>query len=416
MIRNDYTFSFAGRNYQMQGRWVNGEFEAAKLSDLECALSARGAKPAECWRGPRGGGERGATLALAQHDHGNPPQQRISCYLPRRKTSVKLVYWLLCVGPAMAEWHALRHDAEVHAEMKRELGEGALRAALVMELARRVVRLLLFVLTAGLVWAQPGGAPRFEVAVIKPAPGCALGQNGGGKVGLLAPGRIQVECATMWNLIGGSYAVDERLERQRVQIEGGPGWLKSETYSVTAKADNGNAPVPMMMGPMMRALLEERLGLKTHGETREGPVYELAVTKGGLKAKLSTPGSCVPADLNRPPQEQHPNSSTHKNCGFRNLRARNGMVMEATGVTMSELARSLPLDRETIDRTGIAGRFDFVLRYSTEDVPGPGADSGIEPSPGILTAIVEQLGLRISRARGPLQLVIIDSVEKPTDN
>jgi uncharacterized protein (TIGR03435 family) len=92
------------------------------------------------------------------------------------------------------------------------------------------------------------------------------------------------------------------------------------------------------------------------------------------------------------------------------------MVMEATGVTMSELARSLPLDRETIDRTGIAGRFDFVLRYSTEDVPGPGADSGIEPSPGILTAIVEQLGLRISRARGPLQLVIIDSVEKPTDN
>ena len=258
--------------------------------------------------------------------------------------------------------------------------------------------------------------PNFEVAAIKPAPGCQLNANGGGKLGLMSPGRIEVECATMWNLIGGAYAVDDHLERRRVHVEGGPGWLRSETFSVTAKAYDGTVSVPTMMGPMMRALLEERLALKTHSESRQGPVYDLVANKGGLKAKASAEGSCVPSDISRPPQNEHPNSGTHKNCGFRNLRAKNGMVMEATAVTMGELARALPLDRETIDRTGIAGRFDFVLRYSTQDIQLPNPAPGIEPSPEIFTAIAEQLGLKIKPARGPLQFVIIDSAERPTDN
>src|SRR5579862_8459165 len=114
-------------------------------------------------------------------------------------------------------------------------------------------------LAASTVWAQPSLVPRFEVAVIKPAPDCALGRSGGGKLGLMSPGRIEVECATVWNLIAGAYAVDEHLQRRRVQIEGGPRWIKSETYSVTAKAEDGKASVPMMLGPMMRALIEERL-------------------------------------------------------------------------------------------------------------------------------------------------------------
>lgn len=271
-------------------------------------------------------------------------------------------------------------------------------------------------LAAASAQAQPAPAPRFEVAAVKPAPDCVLAGNGVGKLGLMSPGRIEVECATMWNLIVGSYAVDEHLERRRVQVEGGPGWLKSETYSITAKADDGNASISMMLGPMMRALLEERLALKTHSETREGPVYELTVAKGGLKAKASTPGACVPGDLTRPPQDGRPDSATHKNCGFRSLHARSGMVLEATGVTMSELAKSLPLDRETVDRTGLEGRFDFALRYSMEGATPPAADSGVEPWPGIFTAIGEQIGLKIGSARGPLQFIIVDSVQKPTGN
>lgn len=280
----------------------------------------------------------------------------------------------------------------------------------------RIARARFFVpliMAAGPVWAQ--SPPRFEVAVIKPAPDCALGR-GGGKLGLMAPGRIEVECATMWNLIGGAYAVDDHLERRRIQIEGGPSWLRSETYSVTAKAEDGKASVLMMMGPMMRALIEERLALKSHSETREGPVYELAVTKGGLKAKAAAPGSCLPDDPNRPVQEMRQNSATFKNCGFRSLRQRSGNVLEATGVTMGELAKSLPLDRETVDRTGIEGRFNFILRYSTENWPAPGADPAIERWPELFTAIGEQLGLRIVSAKGPLQFLIIDSVRKPAEN
>jgi uncharacterized protein (TIGR03435 family) len=264
--------------------------------------------------------------------------------------------------------------------------------------------------------ASSAQTPRFEVAAIKPAPGCELRANGGGKLGMMSPGRIEVDCATMWNLIGGAYAVDDHLERRHVHIEGGPGWLRSATFSVTAKASGGTISVPTMMGPMMRALLEERLALKTHSESRQGPVYELVANKGGIKAKASVEGSCVPADISRPPQDQHPDSGTHKNCGFRNLRSKNGMVMQATAVTMGELAQALPLDRETIDRTGIVGRFDFVLRYSTQDIPGPNPAPGIEPSPEIFTALSEQLGLKIKSARGPLRFVIIDSAERPTEN
>ena len=256
----------------------------------------------------------------------------------------------------------------------------------------------------------------FEVAAIKPAPGCALGPNGGGKFGLLSPGRVEVECTTMLSLMGGAYAVDEHLERQWIQVAGGPGWLRTETYSVIAKSEDGKVPVAVMLGPMMRALIEERLALRTHAETREGPVYELTVAKGGLKAKASVPGACVPGGPNRSPQDLRPNSDTYKNCGIRNLRTRSGMVLEATGVTMRELAKSLSLDHETVDRTGVEGRFDFVLRYSSEGVPAPGAESAVEPWPGIFTAIVEQTGLKLNRARGPLHFLVIDSVQRPAEN
>lgn len=252
--------------------------------------------------------------------------------------------------------------------------------------------------------------------MIKAAPDCTLGPNGGGKFGMISPGRIEVECATIWSLIGSAYAVDEHLHRRRIQIEGGPRWLKSETYRITAKAEDSKTPVPMMLGPMMRALLEERLALRTHTESREGPVYELVVAKGGLKAKASAPGACVPADPNRPPQDMHPNSDTYKNCGIRNLRARGGMVLEATGVTMSELAQALPLDRETVIRTDIEGRFDFVVRYSNEDAPAPAAESAVERWPGILTALSEQVGLKVVPAHGAVQFVIIDSIQKPGEN
>jgi uncharacterized protein (TIGR03435 family) len=278
--------------------------------------------------------------------------------------------------------------------------------------ATRISLVLAFLFVA----ASSAQTLKFEVAAIKLAPGCALGPNGGGKFGLLSPGRIEVECATMLNLMSSAYAVDEYLERQWIQVVGGPGWLRSETYSVIAKSEDGKAPVAVMLGPMMRALIEERLALKTHAETREGPVYELTVAKGGLKAKTSVPGACVPGDPNRPPQDLRPNSDTYKNCGIRKLRTRSGMVLEATGVTMRELAKYLSLDHETVDRTGIEGRFDFVPRYSSEGVPPPGAESAAEPWPGIFTAIAEQTGLKLNGARGPLHFLIIDSVQRPAEN
>jgi uncharacterized protein (TIGR03435 family) len=282
-----------------------------------------------------------------------------------------------------------------------------------MRIATRSLLLTLTLIWAQLIWAQSARPPRFEVAIIKPAPDCTLTQ--GVRLGQISPGRLDVECAIVSSLIGGAYSVDEHLEKRRVQIEGGPAWIKSEKVAITAKSEDGKASVAMMLGPMMQALLEERLAVKTHLETREGPVYELVVAKGGLKATPSAPGSCVKVDLASPPQDQHPDSPTYKNCGGTNRRTRNGMVWQATGVTMAEVARFVSFDRETFNRTNIEGKFDFTLRYSLPAAPGQEADPGVEHWPEIFTAIGD-IGLKIVPARGPVQYVIIDSVQRPTDN
>ena len=127
--------------------------------------------------------------------------------------------------------------------------------------------------------------PRFEVASIKPNDGC----ENSPRFGSLSPspGRLELPCATLQSMIQqayGTFADGATINPQLLRTEGGPPWMQSGHYSVSAKA-SGPARTEMLAGPMLRSLLEERFQLKTHRETREIPVY--VMTAGRPVSKCS---------------------------------------------------------------------------------------------------------------------------------
>jgi uncharacterized protein (TIGR03435 family) len=180
---------------------------------------------------------------------------------------------------------------------------------------------------------------------------------------------------------------------------------------------------------MLRALLEDRFKLKIHRETKEIPVYALTVAKGGLK--LQQVKTCSPVDnANRPPPPE-PGLEPPKSPGFCDslFFGNKGMnrTLDMRAMSMTEFAQSLGvLDRPIIDKTGITGMFDFHLEFAPDEstpnlLPFPESDprgspgTTTGPGPSIFTA-VQQLGLKLEPAKGPGEFLVIDHVEKPSEN
>lgn len=190
-------------------------------------------------------------------------------------------------------------------------------------------------------------------------------------------------------------------------VYGGPAWLNSDFYDITAKAA-GDASLDEMYGPMTKALLETRFHLKLHDEVRRLPVYNLTVAK---KSKLMPvkEGSCVAIDMKTIFQSLPPSNY----CGRNTTNKGATIVFDGHGMTMTEfINRSLrALDRPVIDRTGLKGRFDFHLEFVEPDAIAAG-DAG----PSIFTALQEQVGLKISPSQGPVEVHLIDSIERPSEN
>lgn len=277
---------------------------------------------------------------------------------------------------------------------------------------------------------EPGAA--FEVASIKLSSGCA---NGGRVASDLTPGRFNLSCVGVRNLIRTAYSgfVNGGIAPRRIQVLGGPGWLDTDLYEISAKAAGG-APFDQMAGPMLRALLEDRFQVKAHKEPREVPVYTLTVAKSGLKLQASKPGTCTPIDMNNLPRSAtRRGDPAPKSCGFGTMRGKDGLLTaDWYGVTMAEFAGRMlesNVDRPILDRTGLTGRFDIHLEFARDNaMSGPirlnGADGpGLPPSPAdtttgpsIFTALREQLGLKLSADKGPVDVLVIDHVEKPSAN
>jgi uncharacterized protein (TIGR03435 family) len=282
---------------------------------------------------------------------------------------------------------------------------------------------------------------KFEVASIKAcAPDEAGGRGGrggrGGGIATGSPGLLTARCSPVRALIQQAYAIyaggHVNPDFQFITIEGGPSWINSDRYTIDAKGDE-SAGIETMRGPMLEALLEERFQLKIHRETRDVPVYLLTVAKGGSKLKISE-GSCTPFDPSKPAPPPIPGEKPI--CGGDMFIRRNGNAWVSTlsHADLGQIARNLAntLGRRVIDRTGIQGWFDVRLEFAPDDsialfagrggrgiAPDP-TSNPVSPSdptaPSIFTAVQETLGLKLEPAKGPGEFIVIDRVERPSEN
>jgi bla regulator protein BlaR1 len=272
------------------------------------------------------------------------------------------------------------------------------------------------ILAAGtLVRAQSAAAatPKFDVASIRPCE--TAGASGkGGRGGEPPIGSLRMACTTVVQLIRSAYDTSangrESTMFATIPISGGPSWINTERYAINAKAE-GNPAQAMMRGPMLRGLLEDRFQLKIRRETREVPIYVLTVARGGPKLKASREGSCPT-----------PGPPAGVSCPGSVWIARKGLNMTVDQqATLDDFIRMLTqrLDRPVIDKTGIKGMFDFHLEFAPDETAGGTAppDAATDPSgPSIFTAVQEQLGLKLESAKGPGEVLVIDHVEKPSEN
>lgn len=269
----------------------------------------------------------------------------------------------------------------------------------------------------------PGGVrPSFEVATVKPT------ESGDNRfMIMMQPGGRFVATATLKMLMGFAYRVRD------FQISGGPQWIATDRWNIEGKAEEGSIspptgspfdptlPNPMLM--MVQSLIEDRFQARIHRETRELPVYELVVAKGGPKIKLSEDQSPFrpPERGAPPPPPPQPGGPTPRGS-FRMGRG----DLEANGVPLANFVQSLSqqLGRPIVDKTELkSGLYDFKLQWTPELGQGPGLPGPEAPppsvdasGPSIFTAIQEQLGLRLESTKGPVEILVIDSVQKPTEN
>ena len=295
-------------------------------------------------------------------------------------------------------------------------------------------------LVLGLAAIAPAQNLSFEVASVKPntsrAAGpadLALGCHGTDSHNpntTIPMGRCVVRYEALRYVIALAYDIPPAmLNAYDGKALSGPDWIRSEVYSIDAKAEMPTTESQLKL--MLQALLAERFELKVHRETREMPVYALVTTKNGLRLKPA------PEDRDCVGQTR----SDHRyELGERNLAGACRAFIPGDGgmngisVSMSDLAEILAnwAGRAVIDKTGIDGLFDLKLprvipanaltlninatgRGGGPATPGTEGRFSPENLPTIFSA-VEQFGLKLEAAKGPVDVLVIDNVQKPTDN
>ena len=300
-------------------------------------------------------------------------------------------------------------------------------------------------------WVAFAQQPRleFEVATVKPAappsqPGRFLVGISGGP-GTNDPGRIVYTNLPLKTIITNAYDI------RPYQLTG-PSWLDSERFDVTAKVPEGATREQARL--MMQSLLADRFKMTLHHETKELPIYEMTVARGGIKMKPeaedpNAPKGPPPAFGRGGPPAPPP---MDKN-GFPQLPAgRRGMLinmgpgrmrMTSSVQSITDLANMLSnqLGMPVVDKTGLTGTYTYTLEFAPEPgqygplgLPPPPLPAGAEPGgglagrggpvadtpsdvPNVFTAIQEQLGLKLDRKRGPVDTLVIDRIERaPTEN
>ncbi|MGA2574710.1 MAG: M56 and DUF3738 domain-containing protein [Bryobacteraceae bacterium] len=262
--------------------------------------------------------------------------------------------------------------------------------------------------------------PTFDVASIKP-------DHGG--TGLfrisVEPGRFVADNATVKFLLVEAYHVKES------QISGAPGWLDSEHYDVEAKLGDSSNDVQRKLNSdeqgaqvrlMLQSLLADRFKLTLHHESKELPIYALLVAKSGPKLHES---AAAPDDAGPPgplaPDGPQPRHSIR-------MSGRGDLSVSAENLDMFADLLSHQFGRLVVNQTGLKGSYDFTLKWTPDEgqgqkmaLPGGGPPRDATPPPDasgptIFTALQEQLGLKLESQKGPVDMLVIDHVERPSEN
>jgi uncharacterized protein (TIGR03435 family) len=234
--------------------------------------------------------------------------------------------------------------------------------------------------------------PSFEVATIRPSDPAATAR--GFRVG----GRKFSVLSTLLSvLIQWAYGVQEK------QIVGGPDWLDSDKYDIVGVPDKDGKPSSAQWKTMVQKLLADRFKLTFHHDKRALSVYALSVGKAGSKLTKS--------------------ESSGPLISFSFETAAGGIALPVKNATMAEFASVMQtgvLDRPVVDQTGIEGRYDFVLKWAPDDSQfgghPPAASQADSLLPSLFTAIQEEVGLKLDAVKVPVDVLVIDHVEKPSEN
>ncbi|HEY2380567.1 MAG TPA: M56 family metallopeptidase [Terriglobia bacterium] len=282
---------------------------------------------------------------------------------------------------------------------------------------------------------RPATMPKWEAVSIKackPGERGGRGNRGGGvDRGDTSPERLNISCIPVSGLIHEAYLTftDGKADPLRnLPIEGGPEWIKSDLYQINGKAETRTTQ-EMMMGPMLQVLLEDRFNLKIHLETRDVPAYAMRIAKNGPKLQPFKEGSCIPLSSLRdgPPPAFLPGQQPLI-CGVEAIWSKGqDRILDMYQVSINQFSGVLRryLNRPVIDETGIGGPFEFHLEFAPDEStpllllrpPGEPAPPENEPrGPSIFTAVEEQLGLKLEPIRGPGEFLVIDRIERPSEN
>lgn len=230
----------------------------------------------------------------------------------------------------------------------------------------------------------PDAKPEFEVATIKPSDPTR------NATGFHTKGRgVFCENETVDKIIMVAFGVDSK------QIVGGPAWLATDRYDINGLSDVHGQPNLTQMQGMYQRLLADRFKLTFHREERNISVYAIRIAKNGPRLTKSLD------------DQGQPNSSDVPAGSARAMRFTNAS-MPYFALVMQLLAPGTPV----VDQTGLTGRFDFLLRWTPDEFQNSDANA----SPGLFTAIQEQLGLKLVPVNTPTTVLVIDQVERPSAN
>lgn len=256
--------------------------------------------------------------------------------------------------------------------------------------------------------ANEAKIPIYEVISVRPNKSDTWMQEGS------TPDGFKAKAVTLQQLLEIAYT-GSPFSLSASQIEGEPAWFQSEKFDVDARVDDSEIPAlkkaddgdsfiaviqaatqgtPSIRMRMLQELLAERFQLKTHYVTKELPVYDLVVAKGGSKLKVTA--------------ETDPKNS-NIGAGDGDFDGKN--VPSSLFPILFTFAREV--GRPVIDRTGLKGSYDFKLKWTPE---GHGGELPADAPPGLFTALQEELGLKLEASKGPVRVLVIDHVERPTEN